>query len=311
MIESKEANILVIGDVMVDRYTYGAVERISPEAPVPVLLQENDELFLGGAGLVAHTLKNLGANVDFISVVGADKTAGTISDLLKQSKISDTLLISDSERKTTIKHRFVATSPYFQMLLRADKETHSNISAGTEAKAINTIKKMVPSSDIIIISDYNKGLMTGNVIGAVIETAKQHGKKVIVDTKKSIYDYKGVYLVAPNTRELCLAFGLKNTNDDGLVLQSATKLSKALGAIAVIKRGSKGATIANDSSLVTYPSVAKKVLNVSGAGDIFVSIMAWALASGHTVDDAVKLANKGCGIAISKRHPSIELSEII
>ena len=306
----KKAKMLVLGDVMIDHYVYGSVDRISPEAPVPVLNRESEDIFLGGAGGVASSLRTLGADVDLISVVGADGESSTVRRLLSENRISDDALLTEKGRHTIIKQRFVATSPYFQMLLRLDSESKENIKSQTEQSILHEVKKRIDGADFIVISDYNKGLLTYRVIEAIIPLAKEKGKKIIVDTKRSLYDYKGVYLIAPNTRELCLNFGLKNTNDDDRILPSAVKLSKTLGSIVVVKRGSKGATIADGKNTRTYPSLAQKILNVSGAGDIFVAVLSMALASGQTVDEAVKLANAGCAKAIAKKHPAITLEEL-
>jgi len=306
----KKAQILVIGDVMIDHYVYGSVERISPEAPVPVLIKEDENTFLGGAGLVTTNLRNLGASVDLVGVIGEDEEAPIVRKYLSDKNISDQNLIVEKGRPTTIKKRFVATLPYFQQLLRLDNERRENVKPETEQKIIENVKQKMDGSDLVVISDYNKGILTAKVIESVIALAKEKGKKILVDTKRSLYDYKGVYLIAPNTRELCLAFGLKNTNDDALILPEAVKLSKALGSIVVVKRGGKGATIADDDGTRTYPSKAEKIVNVSGAGDIFLATLAMALASGQNIDDAVKTANLGCGKAIAKRHPLVTLEDL-
>jgi len=301
----KKAKILVIGDVMIDRYIYGNVERISPEAPVPVLHKNDESSFLGGAGLVVSNLKSLGADVDFIAVVGKDKEYLDMKRLLSEKKIPEDGLICEEGRHTTIKTRFVAASPHFQMLLRLDNETKDDIRPETERKIIDQVKRGMSRAAFVIVSDYNKGVLTTKVIDAILMEAKKSRKKVIVDTKKSLHGYKGSYLVAPNTTELCLAFGLKNTNEDDVVLPNAIRLSKELGCVVVVKRSGKGATIADSHGIRTYPSLAGNVINVSGAGDIFVSILTMALASDQPLNEAVKMANLGCGKAIAKKHPSI------
>jgi len=299
--------ILVIGDVMIDHYVYGSVERISPEAPVPILDVDKEEAFLGGAGVVAENLKNLGAEVSFISVIGDDDGAVLVKKFLAASGIGNSLAM-EKQRKSTLKKRFIATSPYFQMLLRADNETRADVKAATEAEIIRNIRAQ--AADIIVLSDYNKGMMTKKVIAAAIAAAKEKGGKVIVDTKKNIHDYKGAYLVAPNVNELCIAMGMRPDNSDEVVRDNALRLATELGSIVVVKRGAKGASIVDGNGMRTYPSEAKEIVNVSGAGDIFLAIVALAIASGKSADDAVKLANRGCGRAIARRHPSVTKEDL-
>ena len=295
---------------MIDNYVYGTVDRLSPEAPVPIL-EANDEKFsLGGAGNVVTTLKNLGAQVDFVSVIGDDKNNKIALDLAKSLEISAEFLLIEKTRKTTVKKRFVATSPYFQMLLRVDSETHSQILKETEEKIASKMENLIPKCDIIVISDYNKGLMNSSLISLIINLAKKSNKKIIVDTKKSLYDYKGVYLAVPNYKELCIAFGMKPTNDDSLIEQNTLKLSKMLHSNVIVKRSEKGATIIDEKGLRTQKSKAEKIINVSGAGDIFVAITALCIVSSFSLDKAVELANIGCAKAIAKRTPTISLDEL-
>jgi D-beta-D-heptose 7-phosphate kinase/D-beta-D-heptose 1-phosphate adenosyltransferase len=309
MVEFKKSRIMVIGDAMIDHYVYGTVERISPEAPVPVLNKEEEKKFLGGAGVVASNLKNLGADVDFISVVGEDGEADTIRQLLSEKQISDEHFVIERGRHTILKKRFIATSPYFQMLMRMDKESKERIKLETEQEIIKRIRDGIDNIDFIIISDYNKGLLSGNIIDSVLTIAKEKDKKIIVDTKQSLYHYKGVYLIVPNLIELCITSGLKTTNSDEIITPEAVKLSKSLNAKLIVKRGGKGATIADDLGIRSYPSLAKDIVNVSGAGDIFVAILTMALDSGEDIDEAVKLANLGCAKAIARKHPTVRLED--
>jgi D-beta-D-heptose 7-phosphate kinase/D-beta-D-heptose 1-phosphate adenosyltransferase len=302
--------LMVIGDLMIDHYVYGTVDRISPEAPVPVLERESESRFLGGAGLVATSIRNLGAEVDVITVVGDDDMSLVAKELLKREKMAEGGLVTEEKRKTTVKNRFVATSPYFQMLLRVDSETRSPVSAATEKRVIANIESASEKCDAMVISDYNKGMLSGKIIEHAISCAKRSGKPLIVDTKRSMFDYKGAGYLVPNFRELCLAFGLKASNDDDTILPHATKLSLSLGSTVIVKRSAKGATIAEGKKIRTCPAQAADVINVSGAGDIFVSVFSFALASGQSVDDCVKLAIKACGRAISRKHPSVSADDL-
>ena len=295
---------------MVDNYVYGTVDRLSPEAPVPILESNDEKYSLGGAGNVVSTLKNLGADVSFVSVIGDDKNNKTVSELAKAVNVSPEFIFVEKGRKTTMKKRFVATSPYFQMLLRVDNETHTPIQKETEDKIVSCLKSLISKSDLVVISDYNKGLMTSSLISQIIDISKKLDKKIIVDTKKNLYDYKGVYIAVPNYKELCLTFGMKPTNDDSLIEQNTLKLSKTLRCNVIVKRSEKGATIIDEKGLRTQKSLAEKIVNVSGAGDIFVAIVALSIASSFSLDRAVEVANIGCAKAIAKRSPSITLAEL-
>jgi D-beta-D-heptose 7-phosphate kinase/D-beta-D-heptose 1-phosphate adenosyltransferase len=304
-----KSKIIVIGDVMLDHYIYGSVDRICPEAPVPVLEKENENTFVGAAGLVASNLRALGTDVALFSVIGDDAGAGRMRELLAAQDIPDTLSV-EKGRKTTLKERFIATSPHFQMLLRTDSESRADIKPSTEADLLGRLG--AERAEFLILADYNKGVLTPKAVREAIALAGKKGMKVIVDTKKDLNLYKGAYAVVPNVHELCLAFAQKTDNDDPVVRNLSEKLGKSLGCVVVVKRGAKGASILADGKFRTYPALAKagEIVNVSGAGDIFVAILTIALASGKTLDDAVKLANVGCAKAIAKQHPSISREEL-
>lgn len=343
---SRKAKILVIGDVMLDHYVYGSVDRMSPEAPVPVLDVEKEEGFPGGAGIVASALAALGADVSFLSVVGDDAAARDVEKLLAKQGVSASLE-KESGRKTTVKTRFVDHSLKvdaetglrrhgFTMLLRADNETHQGIRPGTETALFAALEIEAAELrgargrkvfDIIIVSDYAKGLLTKSLITRVLAFARTKKKKVVVDTKGDISAYKGDNVIlVPNLHELGAASSVKEMkNDDDEVRNCALALSKSSGSVVVVKRSGKGASIAEAAfkaagtakttgtgSFRTYPSLIKpeEVVNVSGAGDIFVAIFTLALASGKSMDEAVKLANAGCAKAIAKQHPSITKAEL-
>lgn len=305
----KKVRILVIGDVMIDHYVYGTVERLSPEAPVPILEMREETIYLGGAGLVAANLAHLGATVDFATVCGEDKDAKTIQELLKSEKIETNMIVHEKGRKTILKKRFVAIGPYFQQLLRMDNETKRAISKETEAQLLSKIKSAIEKTDLVLISDYNKGMLIDGLIKEIINVAKKFGKKIVVDTKYSMNAYKGVDYVVPNFKELCLHFALYPSNEDEIILPYTKKLTDDLNTTIIVKRSGKGATIADKTGIRTHSTSANDIVNVSGAGDIFVSILSVAIASGMTIDEAVKHANTGCAKAIGRKHPSIFLDD--
>jgi D-beta-D-heptose 7-phosphate kinase/D-beta-D-heptose 1-phosphate adenosyltransferase len=259
---------------------------------------------------VATNLRNLGAEVSFLSVVGDDGAADEVRELLSGQQVPDSLAV-EAGRKTTLKERFIKIKPHFEMLLRADSETSRPINPATENGLLGKLEKAADGADLVVISDYAKGVLTKKMIAGTLKSAK--GKKVIVDTKGDITAYKGGNVIlVPNLHELGAASGKEIANEDATVRAAALALSKSNGSLVVVKRSGKGASIADASSgsFSTWPSMAKEVVNVSGAGDIFVAIFTLALASGKSMDDAVKLANEGCAKAISKQHPSITRAEL-
>ncbi len=307
-----KTKILVIGDIMLDHYVYGVVNRMSPEAPVPVLDVEKAEEFLGGAGIVASTLSALGVQVAFLSVVGDDEGAGHVRKLLSAPGMPD-LLVSEKGRKTTMKTRFVKTKPRFEMLLRMDSETRQHIKPATESALLGKLETAAEGADFIVISDYAKGLLTEKLIAELLKFAREKGKKLVVDSKSDIHAYAGGNVIlVPNLHELGIASKKEIQNEDADVRAAALALSKSSGSVVIVKRSGKGASIADAKANVfrTWSSMAKEVVNVSGAGDIFVAILTLALASGKGMDEAVKLANAGCAKAITKQHPSITRTEL-
>ena len=304
--EFKKSKILVVGDVMVDYYIYGSAERDCPEAPVKILEKEKEENFLGGAGVVAANLRNLGAEVRFVSVIGDDSSGKHVLELCRNTDVPTDFVVVEKQRKTTLKTRFMATKPEFKMCLRVDDETRKNVSKETEEKIVSKIEKLAKETEYVIISDYNKGLLTRRIRDALLAT----GRKIIVDSKQNLREYKGAYVFVPNMHEFCIAAGIPSSNDDKIIIPNAIRLQKELGGLLVVKRSERGATVIDLDGQRSFPSVAKKVLNVSGAGDIFLSVLTMALASGKSIDDSVKLANLGCAKAIAKRHPSISLDDL-
>lgn len=305
----KSSKIFVIGDLMVDHYVYGTVDRLSPEAPVPVLDEVEEKFFLGGAALVASNLSSLGAKVDLLCVCSNDSHFEIAKNLLRDASLNSDSILLDNSRKTTCKKRFVATSPYFQQLLRVDHETKDPISSKTLSAAKEKIDQILPKVDLVVVSDYNKGFLTSALISYLMKKSKELKKIVIVDGKKNLNEYSGATILVPNAKELCLSMGIKSSNEDSVLENLSKTLSKSLNCTIVIKRSAKGASIWDSTSFRTYPTSAKEVVNVSGAGDVFVAIMSLSIANGKSLDESVKIANYGCSKAIAKRHPSVSLGD--
>ena len=288
----KKTRLLVVGDVMLDRYWFGDVNRISPEAPVPVVRVARTEERLGGAANVARNIAAIGAGAALLSVVGEDEAADCIQELLKADGI-DAQLHRDPGLATTIKLRVIGRQ---QQLLRIDFETEP----GHEVlmSKLADFEARLKNSDLVILSDYGKGGLKH--IERMIEAARAAGKSVLVDPKGEDYSrYKGATLITPNRSEFRDVAGRWKSEDD--LTERAQKLRSELGLDALlITRSEEGMTLYRESERLHVPAVAREVYDVSGAGDTVIAILGVMLAAGASFADAVKLANKAAGIVVGK-----------
>ena len=288
----KKARLLVVGDVMLDRYWFGDVSRISPEAPVPVVRVGRTEERLGGAANVARNIAAIGAGVGLLSVVGEDEAAGRIQELLKADGI-DAQLHRDPGLATTIKLRVIGRQ---QQLLRIDFETEP----GHEVlmSKLADFETRLKKADLVILSDYGKGGLKH--IERMIEAARAAGKPVLVDPKGDDYSrYKGATLITPNRSEFREVAGRWKSEDD--LTERAQKLRSELGLDALlITRSEEGMTLYREGERLHVPAVAREVYDVSGAGDTVIAILGVMLAAGAGFAEAVQLANKAAGIVVGK-----------
>ena len=294
-----KARVLVLGDVMLDRYVYGAVERMSPEAPVPVLRRQSERAMAGGAGNVARNIAALGGKVRLLGLVGDDAAGRELSAMLADEPGISANLIADPDRATTVKTRFVAGR---QQLLRVDGETPAPASAASAAALHASIDTALPHVDIILLSDYAKGVLADEVLQRAIARAHHTGKKLIVDPKSRDFGrYAGADLLTPNRGELAAATGIAG-EDDASVANAAREAMKSANVGAVLAtRGERGMTlVARDSTPLHLPAEAREVFDVSGAGDTVIAVLAAALAVGADLPQAARLANTAAGIATSK-----------
>ncbi len=300
-----EQRLLVVGDIMLDRFIYGQVDRISPEAPAPVMRAGVPEEIVGGAGNVARNVSALGACCEIISVTGTDEAAHTIFNELSANAITP-ILIKCPDRVTTVKTRFVATL-HNTHLLRADWEETAPISEQLEDEVIAAVESRLPSIDAIILSDYAKGCLTPRVIAEVIALARAAGRPVIVDPKGNDYTrYAHATALTPNLNELAIALGESVSNEDSAIERAARKLIELSSAgILLITRSERGvALIGRDTQPAYYPATAPRVVDVSGAGDTIVASFALALVGGAEPHNAARLANAAAGLAVSKKGTS-------
>ena len=288
--------VLVIGDMMVDAYVWGNVSRMSPEAPVPVVLVEKKEKRLGGAANVALNIQALGATPIPCAVIGDDLAGEFFLKRLEEKGIPDDGIVTSSERETTVKERVLSDDKH---VLRIDSETESELSSIEKHELLSRIEKLLPQCDVIIFQDYDKGVIDADLISKVVTDASKLGIPTVVDPKKKNFlSYKGVDLFKPNLKEL--KEGLE-VNVDPTNLQSlnsgATQLKTALGCGQVMVTLSEyGVYIKNDSEHYHVEAHDRKISDVSGAGDTVISIAALAMALNLKSEQVAAISNLGGGL---------------
>jgi rfaE bifunctional protein kinase chain/domain len=297
-----DKKILVIGDVGIDRYIMGSVERISPEAPVPIVAVQEERLKLGLAANVADNVKTLGGTPLLVGLIGSDRAADDFRGLLKNAGISSGYLVRDGERRTVLKERIVSER---QQLLRVDYENLEAISAKTEKLFLQKLKELVSRADAVILEDYAKGLLSRKLAHEIFVAAKKKGKIVAVDpnVKTGVAFYKGATLLTPNTKEAEALSGVKIT-DQNTLFEAGKKILAATDAgFVVITRGKDGMAIfkAGEKSVSLIPTYAREVYDVSGAGDTVIAVLALAMASGASIEEASILGNLAAGVEVGKR----------
>jgi len=295
---NKRPSVLVVGDVILDHYVLGACERISPEAPVPIVDFISENWVLGGAANVANNLSSLGLNTALAGIVGDDESGEYISQQLSMKKITN-LLVKSDERSTTTKTRIISG---VQQLLRLDKEKKSDINSSEGLEIIDKIKSNISSFDCIIISDYNKGLMTVSLTSTLISIANQAGVKVLVDPKNPPFNkYRDVYLVKPNRKEAYNETGIYITDIESFenaakIIQSSTNCQVV---VVTLSEGGLGYFENGKANLI--PTQAKQIFDVTGAGDTFIASLAFAILSNKSTLDSCKIANYAAGIVVAKQ----------
>lgn len=290
--DTRAARILVVGDVMLDRYWFGDVSRISPEAPVPVVKVVRSEERPGGAANVARNIAALGARIALLSVVGVDEAGASLARLLAEAAI-DASLHEDAQLNTTVKLRVLGRQ---QQLLRIDFE---NAPAHEVLQAkLADFQQRIADCDVVILSDYGKGGLTH--ITEMVRLAREHGKLVLVDPKGEDYArYQGASIITPNRAELREVVGRWSSEED--LLARVTRLRTDLGLAALLlTRSEEGMTLFSDAGAVHEPALAREVYDVSGAGDTVIATMAVMLASGLDMAESMVWANRAAGVVVGK-----------
>jgi D-beta-D-heptose 7-phosphate kinase / D-beta-D-heptose 1-phosphate adenosyltransferase len=307
-LHSAHPHILVIGDLMIDHYLWGGCERISPEAPVQVVDISRETTVLGGAGNVINNLVALGAKVSVSGVIGDDENGEELCAMLGAIGVKSKGLVKQLNRKTSKKSRIIASN---QQILRYDKESKDSIDKSSERAVISYIIDVIDTCDIVIISDYGKGVITDTLAGGVIAAAHVAGKKVLVDPKGKDYrKYRGAYLLTPNKKEASEATGIVINDDESL--KKALLSLKAMCSLecSMITLSEDGIAI-YDTSMRRFPTVAKEVYDVTGAGDTVIASLSFALSVGFSIDEAAPFANHAAAVVVGKiGSATVTLGEI-
>lgn len=305
----RRGSVLVVGDAMLDRYVYGVVRRISPEAPVPVLAVERELAMPGGAGNVVRNLTALGAAVAFVSVVGDDQAGSDLTGLIGGQPGVEPWLLVQGGRHTTTKTRFLANG---QHILRADQEVVQPIHPRLADRMIKIAGDAVAATAVVVLSDYGKGVLDGDTARQLIEAARAAGRPVVVDPKgRDFSRYAGADVVTPNRAELAEATGLPVDTEDGVVAaMRALQATHGFGAV-LVTRSEDGMTLLDGARLHHFPAEAEEVHDVSGAGDTVVATLAAGLAAGLALPVAARLANIAAGIVVGKVGTAVAREEEI
>ena len=294
----QSSRVVVIGDIMLDRYLIGDTERLSPEAPVPVVTVAERHAALGGAANVAANVAAMGARCLLVGAVGDDADGASIRKELAVSRLEDRLVLTIAGRPTTSKTRIIARG---QQIVRIDDEVDSLFEGQDLSRLVAAAREALADADALLLEDYNKGSLAPDLILAVMEIAKRRGIPVVVDPKyRQFFQYAGATVFKPNRRELESALGA------AVDLQSGNALPEVLARLRVdnllVTLGAEGMVlVTKDGGLTQIPSIARQIFDVSGAGDTVTAWLGTALAAGATVREAAQLANYAAGVEVGKR----------
>ena len=296
-LQGKSPKLLVIGDLMIDHYLWGSCERISPEAPVQVINVNNESTLLGGAGNVINNLNELGAKVDVISIVGECDISDELKGLLDDIEVDTKYLFIEQDRITSKKSRIIASQ---QQVVRYDRESTDEISNKSQNHILDTFKKIIANYELVLLSDYGKGILTNKLTQSLINVANKYGKKVLIDPKGHDYSkYKGAYLLTPNVKEASEATKI-NIIDDTSLNQAIIQLKSQCDLdVSLITLSDKGVAVYDDEFRI-QPTFAREVFDVTGAGDTVLASLGFALACDLNIDEAIEFSNFAAGVVVGK-----------
>ena len=293
----RESRVVVVGDIMLDRYLVGETERLSPEAPVPVVTVRERHAALGGAANVAANVSALGARSLLVGIVGDDTDGATLRQELAVARLEDRFVLSVASRPTTSKTRIIARS---QQIVRIDDEVDTLLDGAELERLIRVARDALADADALLLEDYNKGALAPKLIAAVMEVARRRGIPIVVDPKfRQFFEYAGATVFKPNRRELESALGA------AVDLQNGNALPEVLARLKVdnllVTLGAEGMVLVmKDGSTTHIPSIARDIYDVSGAGDTVTAWMGAALAAGASVRESAQLANYAAGVEVGK-----------
>ncbi|NUN69319.1 MAG: D-glycero-beta-D-manno-heptose-7-phosphate kinase [Bacteroidetes bacterium] len=291
----RSKTIAVVGDVMIDHYIWGSVHRVSPEAPVPVVEVESESSRLGGAANVANNIAALGAKAFLVGVVGDDRSGEEFRAILERQGTSSEGIVTDPSRPTTVKTRVIA---HHQHVVRIDSEEKKDIPADVQERIYAVLEQRIASLDAIIIEDYNKGVVVRSLIRRIIDLANRNGKIVTIDPKfHNFFEYTDVTVFKPNKKETEEALGTKIRTDEDVIAAGTALLERLHAQNILLTRSEKGMSLFERNGTITHiPTKARKVADVSGAGDTVIATLTAMMASGASFTEASVLANYAGGI---------------
>lgn len=294
----KNKKILIVGDIMLDKYIWGDVSRISPEAPVQVVNVVRETYEAGGAANVANNISSLGAKAFMVGIAGEDEAKNILLNELKKRNIDTKGIFTDKDKPTTQKIRIVGKS---QQLLRVDYEKKEHIHKYIEESILQFLSAIITQIDVVVISDYAKGVLTANICKNLIEISKSHDKKIVVDPKPEHMNfYSNVSLITPNNLEASQMSDIEDGSNES-AMEMGKKLMRFLNANVLITQGEKGMSLFEKDGAVSHiPAKAKEVYSLIGAGDTVVATLSLALASGASMKEAAVLSNIAAGIKVGK-----------
>lgn len=304
----KFKKVLVIGDVMIDHYINGKCERISPEAPVPVVHFKNENYKLGGAANLANNLASLNQDVSILSVVGNDSGAKKIHELLDEYQIND-LVLESIKRETTIKTRIMVDS---HQIARIDRENPETLENDEELFLFDKIKEQIEYHELVLLSDYDKGVLTSNITNEIIKLCNSKNKKIFIDPKtKDFTKYINSTLIKPNLKEAEQATGIKIIDDKSLerACKEIIKITKC--KILLITMSEKGVCLFENNKMTILPAYGREIVDVTGAGDTFLAALSKEYLSNQSILNACEYANLASAIAVSKLGCSVITEEEI
>lgn len=297
------ARVLVVGDAMLDKFIAGRVTRISPEAPVPVVMFDHESQRMGGAANVAHNVVALGGQATLVAVTGQDDAASQLAHACREANIGP-VLVGDPSRPTTTKVRIVTERN--QQVARVDYEADSEISGEVEQRVVAAVQQHAGDASAIVVSDYLKGCVTDRVMKAVLAAARERGIPVLVDPKiPHIDSYRGATVVTPNQVEAEIATNMRVRTEDDARSAARAFIARAACEAVLMTRGDQGIWLLADGIEGHLPAASREVADVTGAGDTVIATMALAMAAGATLAEAARVANEAAGIAVGRFGPAV------